>query len=145
MTKIHFFEVKEPSPGYLEKTNSLIRQLSPTASPITQNDMEVLVGSSDSHLYFLAVDGEIAAMCTLAAYPAPTGRKAWIEDVVVDEKYRGTGLGRMIVENVIREARQYAPCTLMLTSRPARTAANTLYKTTGFERKETNVYRMTIV
>ena len=141
---IHFFEVKEPSAEYTERINRLIGQLSPTASHITQNDMETLVKSSDSHLYLMTVDEEIAAMCTLATYLAPTGRKAWIEDVVVDERYRGMKLGRMIVENVINEAHKYAPCTLMLTSRPTRIAANALYKSVGFDRKDTNVYRMVI-
>lgn len=141
---IHFFEVKEPSTEYIERINRLIRQLSPTANNITQNDMETLAKSTDSHLYLMTVDEEIAAMCTLATYWAPTGRKAWIEDVVVDEKYRGMKLGRMIVENVINEAHKYAPCTLMLTSRPTRIAANALYKSAGFDRKDTNVYRMVI-
>ena len=145
MTEIRFFEVKDPSTGYLTKINRLVEQLSSTAEPITQSDFEAIVGSGNIHLYLMAVDGEIAAMCTLATYQAPTGRKVWIEDVVVDEKYRGRKLGRILVENAIRESHQYAPCTLMLTSRPSRTAANMLYKSAGFTTKETNVYRMRMI
>ena len=80
-------------------------------------------------------------MCTLATYLAPTGRKAWIEDVVVDSQMRGQKLGRQLIDRVVDEARRLAPCSLMLTSRPARVAANALYKSAGFEQRETNVYK----
>ena len=88
-----------------------------------------------------ADDARIVAMCTLATYLAPTGRKAWIEDVVVDSQMRGQKLGRLLIDRVVDEARRLAPCSLMLTSRPARVAANALYKSAGFEQRETNVYK----
>ena len=122
--------------------NKLIQQLSLTAEPMTSEQLERLIASNASHLYIAIKGEEIIGMCTLALYDAPTGRKAWIEDVVVDAGARGTGLGRRLVAHAIEEAHRYAPTTLMLTSRSSRIAANRLYQTIGFERKETNVYRM---
>lgn len=144
MQTISFFEIKDFSEDILESLNSLLPQLSTTANPLTEEGLKAIISSSSSHLYALSVDGQIAAMCTLATYLAPTGRKAWIEDVVVDNQFRGKHLGKLIVEKTIEEAKQYAPCSLMLTSRPARVAANKLYQSVGFEQRQTNVYRIKI-
>ena len=66
----------------------------------------------------------------------------WIEDVVIDEAYRGKGLSKMLVRHAIDFVKSQGIPALMLTSNPKRTAANKLYQTMGFEQKETNVYRM---
>lgn len=148
MHTIKFFEIKEYSHSLLARLNALLAQLSSTAAPMTPAALQALIAAPDSHLYALAVlpegaaDGtHIVAMCTLATYLAPTGRKAWIEDVVVDSQMRGQKLGRLLIDRVVDEARRLAPCSLMLTSRPARVAANALYKSAGFEQRETNVYK----
>ena len=83
-------------------------------------------------------------MLAMGLYTTPTGRKAWIEDVVVDEAFRGRGLGRMLVERALDCARGYAPVTVMLTSRPSREAANALYRAVGFSLKQTNLYKLDI-
>jgi ribosomal protein S18 acetylase RimI-like enzyme len=83
-------------------------------------------------------------MLTIGEYLAPTGRKVWIEDVVVDEAMRGRSLGRMLVEHAITYSKTTGGGTLMLTSRPSRIAANRLYRSCGFEPKETNMYRMSL-
>ena len=81
-------------------------------------------------------------MLTLGEYLAPTGRKMWIEDVVVDSAVRGRSFGRAMVEYAVGYAREMGGGVLMLTSRPSRVAANALYRSCGFEPKETNVYEM---
>lgn len=148
MHTIKFFEIKEYSHSLLARLNALLAQLSSTAAPMTPAALQALIAAPDSHLYALAAmpegaadDAHIVAMCTLATYLAPTGRKAWIEDVVVDSQMRGQKLGRLLIDRVVEEARRLAPCSLMLTSRPARVAANALYKSAGFEQRETNVYK----
>ena len=83
-------------------------------------------------------------MLTLGEYLAPTGRKMWIEDVVVDTAVRGHSFGRAMVEHTIEYAKGLGSGTLMLTSRPSRITANALYRSCEFEQKETNVYRMDI-
>ena len=139
---IDFFEVKETRKDLLESINRLLPQLSSTAKALTYEEFGQIVGSDNSSLYLVSVDGHIAGMCTLATYQIPTGRRAWIEDVVVDKEYRGMKLGRMLIEKAIEEVRKEGDCTMMLTSRPSRVAANALYQSEGFKRKETNVYKM---
>lgn len=100
------------------------------------------LASANSHLFFLLDDKAVAGMLTVGIYHSPTGGKAWIEDVVIDEAYRGKGLSKMLVRHAIDFVKSQGIPALMLTSNPKRTAANKLYQTMGFEQKETNVYRM---
>ncbi len=137
-------EATEYNPDILDAVNRLLPQLDPEARPITESYIRILIQSADSHLFLARVDGTIAAMCTLCVYTSPTGRKVWVEDVVTDKEFRGCGLARQLLRHAIDKAGETSPCTLMLTSRPARKAANKLYQSMGFIRKETNVYKMDI-
>ena len=94
--------------------------------------------------FFLLADQEIAGMLTVGIYHSPTGGKAWIEDVVVDEKYRGQGLSKQLVTHAVRFVKEQGIPLIMLTSNPTRIAANKLYQKLGFEQKQTNVYRMNL-
>ena len=78
---------------------------------------------------------------TLAFYRIPTGLRAWIEDVVVDESARGLGVGEALSVAAIDESRQRGAKNVSLTSRSSREAANRLYQRLGFEPYETNLYR----
>ena len=65
--------------------------------------------------------------------------------VIVDSSLRGQGLGRLLLEHVIDFARQeLGNVDLHLTSRPERVAANELYRSLGFEKRETNAYVLRI-
>ncbi len=74
----------------------------------------------------------------------PTGRRAWIEDVVVDEAAAGQGVGGMLTRAMIDRAEELGCTTVDLTSRPSREAANRLYEREGFVRRDTNVWRFTL-
>ena len=119
----------------------LLQQL--TTRPITfsQSDYEQLILSTNSHLLLMQCDNKIVGMVTVGIYPAPTGNKAWIEDVVIDTEYRGLGLGKELLTHAIKQASTWGADTVMLTSNPSRIAANKLYRSIGFEQKETNVYK----
>ena len=135
-------EIQEFNAGDFRAVQRFMEQLSPEAGTLTENAFRAIIASPGSHL-FLASEGETpAGMLTVAIYPSPTGMKAWIEDVVVDSAFRGQGIGRTLVEQAVRFAVSCGADVLMLTSNPARIAANRLYQALHFERKETNVYRM---
>ncbi|WP_346927118.1 GNAT family N-acetyltransferase [uncultured Arthrobacter sp.] len=95
---------------------------------------------------FVARDdsGAIVGVSTLAVFPIPTGQRAWVEDVIVDEASGGQGIGQRLTEAMLTRARELGCVTVDLTSRPSREAANRLYARVGFERRETNVYRKVI-
>ena len=141
---IKIFEATTAENVYVDAINRLLVQLSSSPVLFTHGKLEDIVASSSSHLFFAEHAGEIVGMLTIGEYLAPTGRKVWIEDVVVDEAMRGRSLGRLLVEHAITYSKTTGGGTLMLTSRPSRIAANKLYRSCGFEPKETNMYRMSL-
>ena len=140
MTSI--IEIKTYSPEYLEAMQRFLDQLTTSPMVLTESMFQELLKSENSHLFFIMKDEQIAGMLTVGIYHSPTGGKAWIEDVVVDETVRGKGLSKLLVAHAIEFVKAQQIPSLMLTSNPKRIAANKLYQAMGFERKETNVYRM---
>ena len=122
----------------------MLAQLTAREYPFGEQELRAIIEDSASKLFIMRDDERIMGMLTLGHYTSPTGRKVWVEDVVVSADYRGKGLGRRLINHAIEYCREnLSPCTLMLTSNPARVAANELYRTSGFEPKQTNVYKMT--
>lgn len=144
MTNIKIERITSADSLTAEAISLLLKQLSSQEFIFTERELAALVNDPSSTLFLLFAEDKIAGMLTLGTYLSPTGRKAWIEDVVVDSAYRGKGYGRMLVEHAIEYARTLSPCTLMLTSNPTRIAANELYRASGFEQKITNVYKMSL-
>ena len=140
MTNI--LEIKEYHIDYHQGVQHLLRQLTAEKVILTETDFLQILTSKNSHLFLLTQDNTIAGMLTIGTYCSPTGKKAWIEDVVVDEKCRGKGYGKLLVEHAIQFVKSRQIPLLMLTSNPKRIIANRLYPRMKFERKETNVYRM---
>ena len=144
MTNIKIERITSTDSSTAEAISLLLKQLSSQEFTFSERELAALVTDPSSTLFLLYTEDKIAGMLTLGTYLSPTGRKAWIEDVVVDSQERGKGYGKMLVEHAIEYARTLSPCTLMLTSNPARIAANELYRASGFEQKITNVYKMSL-
>ena len=140
-------EVTEVDGALLGAMARLIPQLSSSNPPPDAMALEAIV-SSDASILLLAVDpsttGETAILgsMTLVLFRVPTGLRAWIEDVVVDEGARSRGIGEALNRAAIERARREGATTVDLTSRPSREAANRLYRRLGFEERSTNVYRL---
>jgi ribosomal protein S18 acetylase RimI-like enzyme len=124
--------------------NHLLPQLSTNALPLTTSGVEELVASTSTTVFIARDEGRIVGTLTLVVFPIPTGRRAWIEDVVVDEAARGGGVAEALTNAAIEESRRQEVRTIDLTTRPSREAANRLYARLGFERRETNVYRFVV-
>lgn len=122
----------------------LVPQLSSSSAVPSRQELQAIASSPATHL-LVATDGngEAVGMLTLAVFTIPTGVRAWIEDVVVDERVRGGGVGRSLVQHGLETAFAAGARTVDLTSRPSREAANRLYQRMGFALRETNVYRFT--
>jgi ribosomal protein S18 acetylase RimI-like enzyme len=135
-------ELKEGSAEVLTSINQLLPQLSLNAQGISMDRLLELV-ESDNTIIFLGThkDGQILGMLSLIVMKIPTGNKAWIEDVVVDSKARGQGLGKALMNHALEEAKKREVKSIDLTSRPTREAANLLYQSLGYQKRETNVYR----
>jgi ribosomal protein S18 acetylase RimI-like enzyme len=123
---------------------SLIPQLSKSNPPPTKGELAQLISSEASTMFVARVDGRIVGSLTLAMFRIPTGIRAWIEDVVVDDSARGHGVGEALNRAALDHAKANGAITVELTSRPSREAANRLYQRMGFVARETNVYRFTL-
>jgi len=131
----------EATDEVLAALHRLIPQLSSSSTPVTVAELRELIDSDSSVLFIARVDGRIVGSLTLAVFRIPTGIRAWIEDVVVDESARGHGVGEALNRAALAEAKRRGAKTVDLTSRPSREAANRLYLRIGFVARETNVYR----
>ena len=131
----------EPSDELVDAFRRLLPQLSASA-PIPDAAAVKEIVSSPATTVLAARDDEgIVGLLTLAMFRAPTGLRAWIEDVVVDEAVRGRGIGEALTREAVRLAGERGARTVDLTSRPSREAANRMYEKAGFRKRETNVYR----
>ncbi|MDP6492925.1 MAG: GNAT family N-acetyltransferase [Acidimicrobiales bacterium] len=119
----------------------LIPQLSRSNPAPDAAALREIVSSGASVLLVAEDDGVIVGSLTLVLFRIPTGLRAWIEDVVVDESVRGRGVGEALNLAALDRARAAGASTVDLTSRPSREAANRLYQRLGFEERATNVYR----
>jgi ribosomal protein S18 acetylase RimI-like enzyme len=130
------------TPAIVDAVQRLVPQLSRSNPPPTTAELGELVASPATDL-FIALDdaGTIVGMATLVTFRIPTGRRAWIEDVVVDEAARGQGVGDALTRAMVERSREFGAVTVDLTSRPAREAANRLYQRAGFVRRDSSVYR----
>ena len=123
----------------------LLPQLSTSSAAPTREQLRRIVDDPATTLLIARDDdGSIVGMLTLAVFTLPTGTRAWIEDVVVDDSARGAGVGAALTDAAIAKAGSSGARTVELTSRPTREAANRLYQRLGFERRDTNVYRYTL-
>ena len=134
---------QDDAAGIADQLIALLAELSPAsrrrdADVITDrlhdDGVREVVATVDGHLVGTAT---LALLVTLTA--GPVGR---VEDVVVSEAARGSGVGRLLMDALHDEARRLGLSYLELTSRPGREAANGLYVSMGYERRETNVYRL---
>ncbi len=136
---------EEPSDEILQALNRLLPQLSRCARPLTPETLGRLVTNPATRLALLRDEqSHISGMATLCLCTSPTGCKAWVEDVVVDETCRRRGYACQLLLFLRNEAKLRGAKSLNLTSRPEREAANLLYWKLGFEQRDTNVYRMSL-
>lgn len=131
----------ELSDELVDAFRRLVPQLSLSAPVPTPDAVSAIVASPATTVLVAREDERIAGTLTLALFHIPTGIRAWIEDVVVDEGARGRGIGEALTHEAIRLAAAAGARTIDLTSRPDREAANRMYERLGFRRRETNVYR----
>ena len=134
-------EVHRLNRSVFDAVLQLLPQLGSVSELPTRKHLDETLMSEKTHFFIAELDNkEIIGMLTIGTYDIPSGTKAWIEDVVIDESQRGKGFGRDLMLFAIDFARSMGIYKIELTSRPSRIAANKLYQKLGFVLRETNVY-----
>ena len=135
-------EATAVTPELVAAFRRLVPQLS-KSSPVPGGAELAEMVRSPATILLLARDADlgIVGTLTLVLFRIPTGVRAWIEDVVVDEESRGRGVAEVLCREALNRASAAGARTVDLTSRPSREAANRLYRRLGFVLRDTNVYR----
>ncbi len=138
---MEIYVVKEINQEIATAFTKLMPQLSPGSRIPAMAELNEIIKSGNTHI-IIAKEEKISGTLTLVFQKIPTGEKAWIEDVVVDFSSRGKGIGEKLIRYAIDYSRNKGIRTIDLTSSPERIAANKLYQKLGFEKRNTNVYRL---
>lgn len=133
--------------------NGLLRELSPKLINFAAKKTDVK-RMLDRSFIFIARDkndpkdkmerGTIVGMVTLILFYKLTGLSGFVEETVVRKDYRGKGIGKMLMDSLIKEARERHVLHLDLTSKKTRTSARALYQQLGFLERDTTVYRLVL-
>jgi ribosomal protein S18 acetylase RimI-like enzyme len=121
----------------------LVPQLSTSAALPDRAAVQRIVDSQATTLLAARLDGKIVGFLALVMFPIPTGFRAWIEDVIVDDAARGRGIGEALTKKALDLAEAAGARTVDLTTRPHREAAGRLYERVGFAVRTTRNYRYT--
>lgn len=110
----------------------------------TKDDLKKVIQSPNNYLFLATNGNDVLGTLTLVFYNVPSGIKAWIEDVIVDDTARGQGVATALIRHAIETAEINGATKLDLSSQPWREAANKLYIKMGFDVRTTNMYRLTL-
>lgn len=141
--EISIERVLTPTPEHVAAIARILPQLSDTAPP-SLSELERITANPATFLFFARYRGALIATLSLVTFATPTGVRAWIEDVVVDESCRGIGVAGSLIGRAADQAREVGAINVDLTSRPSRAEANRLYRRLGFVARKTNVYRLSL-
>jgi ribosomal protein S18 acetylase RimI-like enzyme len=136
--------LSEVTDEVIQAFGRLLPQLSSTAPPLDVAALSDIVSAPASTMLIARADGQIVGTTTLVIFRIPTGIRAWIEDVVVDDSARGRGVGEALTREALRIAGLAGARTVELTTRPSREAAGRLYERVGFARRDSRLYRYTL-
>lgn len=137
-------ECFEAGPALMAGMARLLPQLSGRLAVPDADALRRIVGAEQGRLLVARVGERVVGLLTIVWYDVPSGRKAWIEDVVTDAEFRGRGIGRRMVRKALEIARSVSADKVMLTSSAHRTAAHALYRSENFQTAETTVFAFKI-
>lgn len=128
----------------LPQLNELLRALSGRARALSRQGLKEVLAQRQLR-YLAAWDGDhLMGVTLLFIKQQNLDTKADIEEVVVSPAAQGQGVGSALMEKAEVVAREEGVTTIYLTSNPRRIAANAMYQRRGYERYDTNVYRLAL-
>ncbi len=140
--KIDLFEASKLTDGAKRQVAALFEQLAPGRIQIPL--AELLEAGNPLTVAYCEAGGDIVGIALMCTYKVISGHKGWIEDVVVDEKMRGKGIGKKLIEKLLEVAREKDLSEVLLFSANHRKAAIGLYTHLGFHRKDSGLYILKI-
>ena len=140
---MHIEKVSELTEEIYNAVQRLVPQLGPHKICPTWDEMTALI-RSEAATFLIArypeETSEITGILTLTIYRVPTGGRSIVEDVIVDENMRRRGIAEALMLRAIDLAREGGADVMTLSSNHTREAANKLYQSMGFQKRDTNAY-----
>ena len=121
----------------LKRVKELTNQLDSSAILDEQFLYKAIINGFVSKIYD---DGKLIGLGWIFTRQTMLRKQAVVEDMIVDDAYRGKGYGKKMLLELIDWAKKEGVDTIELTSNPKRIAANELYKKVGFTLHPTNHY-----
>ncbi len=115
---------------------TLVTQLGyPTSAAEMEGRLKVLLSQANYTIYVATIEDSVVGMVGAylgyaLEYDGPYGR---LTGLVVDEKWRGRGLGKLLMEKIESWVMQRGASWLILTSGVHRTNAHRFYRNLGYQ------------
>ena len=132
-------EIKQLEKNSLDTYSSIMRllpQLYDNVFKLTYDDFGDIIKSTCLKIFIAQSNNRVIAIGTLVSYIKLTGNVGIIEDFIVDEKYRGTGVGSNLLNHVVNYGFNSGISFIDVNTR--REEASLFYKKNGFLEKGIN-------
>ncbi len=126
----------------LQQINYLLNVLDQTLNSLTISQLAEIITQDNFYLLVAKDQEKIIGLASIYFQKILSKKTTWVEDVIVDENYQGQGLGKQLTQQLIDKAKELKADSIDLTSNPQRVAANKLYQKLGWQKRETNNYRL---
>ena len=136
--KIKLLDKSEVTDELQSQLTELYKELN---AELKQLELASILKNKDSIHVSVCMDEErLVGIAMMATYKVISGFKGMIEDVVVSSHYRGKGIGRKLMEKLLEQAEHQRLDAILLFSGHHRKAAISLYKSLGFNLKDSGLY-----
>jgi len=119
---------------------TLFKQLSPNKKQVELH--EILIETNPVTLVGCFIGDRIVGIASMSIYKVISGNKGWIEDVIVDENYRGKGIGLKLIEKLLSISNEKQLTEVLLFTEEHRIPAISLYEKLGFTKKKSSIYTL---
>lgn len=138
--KIHVLKEPEPTADLQNQIALLYRQLN---ADIIQRPLKEIMHTNNNVLVFVCEINEvIVGTALLSMYKVISGYRGMVDDVIVDSKHRGKGIGRKLMERLLDEGKKMGLDEILLFTGHHRAPAIGLYKSLGFELRNSGLYNL---
>jgi GNAT superfamily N-acetyltransferase len=125
--------VTKSSTDIFHSITNLLSQLYSNTPKVSNTDFNTVVGSSCTEIFIAQYKGKVIATGTLIKYKKLVGYVGLIEDFVVDEEYRGQGVGGVLLKYI--GSYGYSLGIDFIDVNTRREAASLFYRKNGFLEK----------
>jgi ribosomal protein S18 acetylase RimI-like enzyme len=134
------------SPEIVRVISNFADKLGGNHQPFTDESLHEIVDSSQSFLFIArhVPTQQVAGMIMEVIYRIPYTKKSYIDDLFIDETFRKMGIATKLMQKALDAAREHHAAYIDFTAQPHRVAGNSLYEKLGFQKRDTNVYRLRI-